>query len=102
MDDLFMLSAAQMRRIEPFFPLSHGVPRVDDRLTARGITLCIPPKSNRKVQYHYDKAVYKKRHLVENLFAKLKDWRRIHTRYDRCAHTFMSAICVAATVIFWL
>ena len=71
-------------------------------LTERGITPCIPPKSNRKVQYHYDKAVYKKRHLVENLFAKIKDWRRIHTRYDRCAHTFMSAIAIAATVIFWL
>jgi len=71
-------------------------------LTARGTAPCIPPKSNRKVQYHYDKAVYKKRHLVENLFAKIKDWRRIHTRYDRCAHTFMSAICIAATVIFWL
>ena len=71
-------------------------------LSARGITPCIPPKSNRKVQYHYDKAVYKKRHLVENLFAKIKDWRRIHTRYDRCAHTFMSAICIAATFIFWL
>ena len=71
-------------------------------LAARGITPCIPPKSNRKVQYRYDKAVYKKRHLVENLFAKIKDWRRIHTRYDRCAHTFMSAICIAATVIFWL
>ena len=73
-----------------------------DSLTARGITPCIPPKSNRKVRYHYDKAIYKKRHLVENLFAKIKDWRRIHTRYDRCAHTFMSAICIAATVIFWL
>jgi transposase len=71
-------------------------------LSARGITPCIPPKSNRKVQYHYDKAAYRKRHLVENLFAKIKDWRRIHTRYDRCAHTFMSAICIAATVIFWL
>jgi transposase len=71
-------------------------------LSARGITPCIPPKSNRKAQYHYDKAVYKKRHLVENLFAKIKNWRRIHTRYDRCAHTFMSAIAIAATVIFWL
>ena len=71
-------------------------------LTERGITPCIPPKSNRKVQYPYDKTVYKKRHLVENLFAKIKDWRRIHTRYDRCAHTFMSAICIAAAVIFWL
>jgi len=36
------------------------------------------------------------------MFGRLKDWRRIHTRYDRCAHTFMSAIAIAATVIFWL
>lgn len=36
------------------------------------------------------------------MFGKLQDWRRIHTRYDRCAHTFMSAICIAATVIFWI
>ncbi|EFO28673.1 transposase, IS4 family protein [Roseibium sp. TrichSKD4] len=39
---------------------------------------------------------------MENLFAKLKDWRRIATRYDRCAHTFRSAIILAATIIFWL
>ncbi len=39
---------------------------------------------------------------IENMFGRLKDWRRIHTRYDRCAHTFMSAICIAAAVIFWL
>tara|TARA_R110002124_G_scaffold281837_1_gene456542 strand:+ start:24101 stop:24379 length:279 start_codon:yes stop_codon:yes gene_type:complete len=71
-------------------------------LTARGIAPCIPPKSNRKVHYHYDTAVYKKRHLVENLFAKIKDWRRIHPRYDRCAHAFLSAIIIAATAIFWL
>ena len=39
---------------------------------------------------------------IEIMFGRIKDWRRIHTRYDRCAHTFMSAICIAATVIFWL
>jgi transposase len=33
---------------------------------------------------------------------RLKDWRRIHTRYDRCAHTFTSAIAIAATILFWL
>ncbi|MFS8115569.1 IS5/IS1182 family transposase, partial [Rhizobium jaguaris] len=55
-----------------------------------------------KVPYPYDSELYKKRHKVENLFAKLKDWRRIATRYDRCAHTFFSAVCIAATVIFWL
>ncbi|HWV52423.1 MAG TPA: IS5/IS1182 family transposase, partial [Pseudorhodoplanes sp.] len=39
---------------------------------------------------------------IENMFARLKDWRRIHTRYDRCAHTFLSAIAFAASFIFWL
>ncbi len=39
--------------------------------------------------------LYRQRHKVESMFGKLKDWRRIHTRYDRCAHTFMSAICIA-------
>ena len=41
MDDLFMLSEAQMRRIEPYFPLSHGVPRVDDRRVISGIVFVI-------------------------------------------------------------
>ena len=36
------------------------------------------------------------------MFAKLKDWRRISMRYDRCTHTAFSAICIAATVVFWL
>ena len=44
----------------------------------------------------------KQRHKIENMFGRLKDWRRIHTRYDRCAHTYFSAICIAAAVIFWL
>ena len=41
-------------------------------------------------------------HKVENLFARLKDWGRIATRYDRCAHVFLSAVFLAATLIFWL
>jgi transposase len=36
------------------------------------------------------------------MFGRLKDWRRVHTRYDRCAQTYFSAICIAAAVIFWL
>ncbi|MFT9296381.1 MAG: IS5/IS1182 family transposase, partial [Acetobacter orientalis] len=46
--------------------------------------------------------LYKKRHLIENMFAKLKNWRRVATRYDRCAHTFMSAIHIAASFLFYL
>jgi transposase len=71
-------------------------------LTQRGITPCIPPRSNRKIQYHYDKELYRQRHKIENVFARIKDWRRVATRYDRCAHTFMSAISIAATVCYWL
>ncbi|MGF6177694.1 transposase [Ensifer sp. 4252] len=71
-------------------------------LAERGIAACIPSKVNRKMPIQHDKVLYRQRHKVENMFGKLKDWRRIHTRYDRCAHTFMSAICIAATVIFWL
>ena len=71
-------------------------------LTERGITPCIPPRSNRKVQYHYDKALYKQRHKIENVFARIKDWRRVATRYDRCSHTCMSAISIAATLCYWL
>jgi transposase len=55
-----------------------------------------------KVVIPYDPALHKKRHKIENMFGRLKDWRRIHTRYDRCAHTFFSTICIAAAVIFWL
>lgn len=71
-------------------------------LNDKGITPCIPSKRNRKTQIAYDRDLYKQRHKVENMFAKLKDWRRVHTRYDRCAHTFFSAILIAATVAFWI
>ncbi len=73
-----------------------------DALTARGIEPCIPSSKSRKLPYPYNKTLYRQRHKVENLFAKLKDWRRIATRYDRCAHTFFSAICIAASLAFYL
>ena len=73
-----------------------------DALAERKITACIPSRANRKVAIPHDPVVYKKRHKIENMFGRLKDWRRIHTRYDRCAHTFFSSICIAAAVIFWL
>ena len=71
-------------------------------LIARGIDPCIPPRAKRNNPATYCKSLYKQRHKVENMFAKLKDWRRVATRYDRCAHTFFSAICIAAIIIFWI
>jgi transposase len=71
-------------------------------LRARGVMPCIPGKKNRRVPIEYDKTLYKQRHKVEIMFGRLKDWRRIAMRYDRCAHTFLSAIALAASFIFYL
>ena len=71
-------------------------------LIQRGVTPCIPSRVNRKVAIPHDPTLYRQRHKIENMFGRLKDWRRVPTRYDRCAHTFFSAICIAATVTFWL
>ena len=50
----------------------------------------------------YDKRRYKRRNRIEIMFGRLKDWRRVATRYDRCPNVFLSAIALAATVLFWL
>jgi transposase len=71
-------------------------------LNAKGITTCIPPRRGRRSPAGYCKTLYKQRHKVENMFGRLKDWRRVATRYDRCAHTFFSAILIAAIVIYWI
>jgi transposase len=75
--------------------------RVIEPLLARGKSIVIPPKSNRKIQRHYDKEIYKARHLIENFFCKLKQYRAIATRYDKTARNFLAAIHLAATII-WL
>jgi transposase len=71
-------------------------------LAERGFTPCIPSTRSRKVPIPHDATLYRQRHRIEIMFGRLKDWRRIATRYDRCAHTFFSGITLAATVIFWL
>ncbi len=70
-------------------------------LSQQGITPCIPPRRCRKKPVHYSKRLYRKRHKIETLFSRQKDWRRIATRYDRCTQVFRSAILLAATVFFW-
>ena len=73
-----------------------------EALVERGVTPRIPPRARRRWLAKYCRKQYRQRHRIENMLARLKDWRRVSTRYDRCAHTFFSAICIAATVIFWL
>lgn len=70
------------------------------RLENAGGQVVIPPQSHRTVQRAYEKDMDKRRHLMENFFAKRKQCRGIATRYDKRAHTFLGAISMAATVIW--
>ena len=67
----------------------------------KGIPTCIPGRNQRKTPVKYDKRRYKRRSRIEIMFRRLKDWRRVATRYARCPKTFFSAIALAAIVIFW-
>lgn len=75
--------------------------RVIEPLEAQGKTVVIPPKRNRVTPREYDKTLYQARHLVENFFAKLKQYRAIATRYDKRAINFLGAIYLAASIV-WL
>jgi transposase len=75
--------------------------RVIKPLAAAGKTAVIPPKANRRAPRRFDGHLYKTRHLIENFFAKLKQFRAIATRYDKTARNFLGAVHLAATAI-WL
>ncbi|SNT36659.1 transposase, IS4 family [Tropicimonas sediminicola] len=65
----------------------------------KGIRPGIPSRKQGKTPVNYDKRRYKRRNRIEFMFGRLKDWRRVATRYDRCPKVFLSAIALAATVI---
>jgi transposase len=74
--------------------------RVREKLAAAGKTAVIPPRANRKEALAFDRHLYKARHLIENFFAKLKQYRAIATRYDKTARNFLAAVHLAAAVIW--
>ena len=73
-----------------------------EALKDNGIRVCIPGRKSRKKKIRFDRRRYKRRNRIEIMFGRLKDWRRVATRYDRCPIVFLSAIALAATVLFWL
>ena len=68
---------------------------------ARGINPVIPPRSNRKAPRDYDKALYKLRHLVENAFRHLKEWRGVATRYAKTSASYLAA-CQIRSLALWI
>jgi transposase len=75
--------------------------RVREPLAAAGKSAVIPPKHNRLTPPDFDRDLYKERHLIENFFCKLKQFRGIATRYDKTARNFLAAVHLAAAII-WL
>ena len=77
---------------------------MSDYKGARALIDQFPASKHLLADHGYDADWFRNdlRHKIENMFGKFKDWRRIATRYDRCAHTFFSAICIAAFVIWWI
>jgi len=71
-------------------------------LHGRGTTPVIPNKSNRKRPFRFNKQAYKWRHRIENAFCRLKDFRRIATRYDRLARNYLASVCLIAAIIWWI
>lgn len=70
-------------------------------LKAKDIEPVIPSSAARTVPYPLDRTAYKRRNLIERMFGKLKNWRRIATRYDRLADNYLSAIALVSIVIAW-
>jgi len=68
----------------------------------RGTMPNIPPKANRRWKNCFSPFLYRDRNAIERMFGRLKDFRRIATRYDRLATNYLAAVCLAATVSYWL
>ena len=112
----FFITAGQVSDYTGATALMSSLPRAEWLLADRGYDAdwfrealidmgtkpCIPGRKSRKKAVKYDKPRYKRRNRIERMFGRLKDWRRVATRYDRSPTVFLSAIALAATVIFWL
>ncbi|HEU0178074.1 MAG TPA: IS5 family transposase [Blastocatellia bacterium] len=71
-------------------------------LAERRIKAVIPSTASRRTPYPIDCNAYRRRNVIERLFCKLKNWRRIATRYDRLAQNYIAALALAAVVVAWI
>jgi transposase len=69
-------------------------------LVERGIEPVIPPRSNRKTQIEYDREAYNRRNLIERYVKRLKQFRRIATRYEKTARAYLSMLCISAAKLW--
>ena len=80
---------------------AYDADRLFQKVIDQGGDPVIPPRRHRKRQHAYDKDLYKERNRVERFFSRIKHCRRIATRYDKLAETFMGFV-VLASIMLWL
>lgn len=73
-----------------------------DWLGEARIKAVIPSSRARKKPYPLDRSAYKRRNVIERLFCRLKNWRRIATRYDRLATNYLAAVALVSAVTAWI
>jgi transposase len=71
-------------------------------LAERGTDAVIPSSARRKPPIPHDAVAYRQRNLIERMFGRLKDFRRIATRYDKLARNFLAAVVLAAAITWWI
>jgi len=72
-----------------------------EELDTRGTKPVIPNRSNRKQPFSFSRRLYKLRWRIEGAFYRLKDFRRIATRYDKLARNYLASVCLAAALVWW-
>jgi transposase len=80
---------------------AYDADRFRNWLTRNGIQAVIPSTASRRTPYPIDRNAYRRGNVIERLFCKLKNWRRIATRYDRHAQNYLAGLALAAIIIEW-
>lgn len=87
-----MLSHVRLKGTTVLADKAYGSYRLREYIADNGADFCIPPKSNESDPWYCDWWKYKERHLVECFFLKLKEFRRVATRYDKLANSFLAFV----------
>jgi transposase len=94
-----LLSKADISQSNVLGDKAYGSKAIRDFITSSGGRYTIPPQSNMKQPWGYDKHIYKERHLVECFFQKIKWFRRVATRYDKSDDSFLAFVLLAAIAV---
>ena len=98
--DLLVDATVGMKRV--IADRGYDANRLRSKLRDQGAIPVIPGRRNRKRPIQYDERRYRDRWLVEAMFCRLKDFRRVATRYDKLARNYQSTVALAAAIAFWL